>query len=264
MGSVVIKAGNVTPLAQGMYRLDLRDVASRIDEMVALARAESEEIVRAARERTAAEHAAALAAAQRRGYDEGYATGQAAGQAQGLETALTEARAALATQQAKLTQALSTALGEINARRESLYLDARRDVIVLAMAIASRVLGSLAIDADAAPAMAIQAAAEAIELVSGATRVQVRMHPEDAAALGILAGGDAGADSSLASVKQALTAGHVTLVEDAAIERGGVVVSTDDSEVDATVAGRIERIANELIRSWKQRAERLALSKHQA
>jgi len=52
----------------------------------------------------------------------------------------------------------------------------------------------------------------------------------------------------------------VRLVEDATVARGGAVVSTADCEVDATAQSRIERIADELLATWRERAAALGIA----
>ena len=98
--------------------------------------------------------------------------------------------------------------------------------------------------------VALQAAREALDLVREPTNVVLRVHPDDSAAVGLLAEGVTGAAAS---------ARHLRIVEDAAIDRGGAVVETEDSRIDATISSRIERIADELVTDWRRRQKELSI-----
>ena len=133
-----------------------------------------------------------------------------------------------------------------------MYLAARRDVVVLAMAIAQRIVSRLAGLADAAPEMAAEACRQALELVGEATEAVIRVHPDDRRALEQIAEGLSRAVQS---------SRHLRLVEDPSVGRGGVVVETADCAVDAQAASRVERIADELVTDWRQRMKALAIER---
>ena len=243
MSGVVIKAGDTRVGSRGLYSLDLRDIAGQADAMLSEARSEGARIVAETRQRVEAERETVRRAAYREGYEQGLARGAEAGRAAALE----EARQRLGREQASLVSALQSLAEAFRAQREKLYLAARRDVVVLAIAIARRIAGNL--DGMAGEAAA-EACREALELIGGATEAVVRAHPDDRQALETLA-------QSLSKAMQ--SPGHLRLVEDASVGRGGVVVETGDCTVDARAAARVERIANELVADWRERTKALAL-----
>ncbi len=258
MRGLVIKPGDSPSLARGAIGLDLRDVARQADAILAAARAEAQRIATQARVAIAADRERSRQTA----HEEGFARGRGEGFEAGRQAAVDEARAAFAADHGALSDALLKLLQDFGERREALYAAARRDVVVLAVVIASRVCGKLADRADAAPEMALQAADEALKLLRGATQPIIRVHPADAAALDQLAerlsaaglGRSASAESS-----------HVRIVEDSSVPRGGVLLTTADPSagaecrIDASITTRIERIADELVSHWRERAAELSL-----
>ncbi len=258
MRGLVIKPGDSPSLARGGIGLDLRDVARQADAILAAAHAEAQRIANQARAAIAADRERSRQAA----YQEGYEQGRREGLEAGRQTALDEARAAFAADHGALAGALSKLLREFGERREALYTAARRDVVVLAVAIASRVCKKLAHADDAAPELALQAAEEALTLVRGATQAVIRAHPADAEALDQLS-------EPLSAVvrgrSNAAGPSHVRILEDPSVERGGVLLTAADASagaecrIDASITTRIERIADELVSHWRPRAAELGL-----
>ncbi len=246
MSGVIIKAGDTRVSTRGMYGLDLRDISRQADLMLSEARAEAESIIADARRQGHDQRQAILEEARREGHAKGLAEGQAAGR----EAGLTECRRQFADQQADLISSLTGLFEAFSARREQMYLAARRDVVILAVAIARRISRKLTAIEDMALDAATEACAEALDLVREATDATVRIHPQDRAALQRVAEELAGSMES---------ARHIRLVEDDSISRGGVIVETAESTIDATVDARVERIADELVTDWRERSRTLSL-----
>lgn len=246
MRGCVIKAAEARTLSRGMYSIDLRDIARQASEVVDAARVEADRIIAQARERAELERREALEAARREGYEVGLAEGDAAGRAQ----ALAEATERYARDQASLTSALTELMTQFAAQREQFFVSARRDAVVLGVAIARRVISRLAELGDTAGDAAAAACAEALALLRGASGAVVRVHPEDQAAVQQFAG-------DLARTMS--VAGDVRVVEDASVGRGGCVVQAEDCVVDATAAGRVARISDELVADWRARLRELSV-----
>lgn len=246
MSGVIIKAGDTRVSTRGMYGLDLRDISRQADLMLSEARAEAERIVADAHRQGQEQRHAVLEEAHREGHEKGLAEGRAAGR----EAGLTECRRQFADQQADLISALTGLFEAFSARREQMYLAARRDVVVLAVTIARRISRKLTAIEDMALDAATEACAEALDLVRGATDATVRIHPRDRAALQRVAEELAGSMES---------SRHIRLVEDDSLGRGGVIVETAESTIDATVDARVERIADELVTDWRGRTKALSL-----
>jgi flagellar assembly protein FliH len=246
MSGVLIKAGDARVLTRGMYGLDLRDISRQADATLSEARAEAERIVADALQQGQEQRQAVLQEARREGYEKGLAEGRAAGQ----EAGLTQCRQEFADQQADLISSLTGLFEAFSARREQMYLAARRDVVVLAVAIARRLARKLTAIEEVASDAATEACAEALELVRGATDATVRIHPRDRAALQRVAEELAGSMES---------SRHIRLLDDASVGRGGVIVETAESTIDATIDARVERIADELVTDWRERTKALSL-----
>jgi len=246
MSSVIIKNGQAARPSGGPCALDLRDIARQAELMLAAARGQAERIVSDARAHASAQAEAIRWAAFNEAREEGLGEGRAVGQ----ETALAEAREEFARSQASLVSTLTRLLTDFNERREHLYAAARRDVVVLAVAIASRITDKFSCMADVAPDAAVQACEEALTLLREATEVHIHTNPEDAAAIEDL-------EQQLARTLK--SSPHVRIVEDAGIGRGGVLVQTADAAIDATITTRIERIADELMSDWRMRLKELPI-----
>ncbi|MBI5763865.1 MAG: hypothetical protein HZA51_10115 [Planctomycetes bacterium] len=246
MKTSVIKADNVQVPSRGLYSLDLRDIARKAESILDAARAEAARLVEESRADTARNVARVLEEAKARGFAEGLAQGREAGRVE----ALNEARARFAEEHGALATALTTLLADVESSRQRLYLEARRDVIVLATVIASRFLTSMAADEKGATEMATSACAEALETISVASDVVIRANPEDIVALERLC-------NELSATVQ--NSRHIRITPDPTVTRGGVVVESADAQVDATVEERIRRITEELAGVWKERAARLSM-----
>jgi len=246
MSSALIKAGQFAGAGKGLYTLDLRDISEKAEAIVSRARAEADRLVADAHRQIETMREQVRAEAHQAGYEAGLAGGRKAGH----EAALEAARARFAEEQNDLTGLLSKLVGSLRDRREQLYAEARRDVIVLAIAIASRALSRL----EASDAAMGQAAAEAmqaaLEIIGQAGEPTIRVHPEDWAIVERLAH----------DVAQGIKEGrHVRVTEDPSVGRGGVTVETDDSAIDATIQTQLNTIADALANDWRERIEALHL-----
>ena len=246
MSSVIIKNGQAHGPSGGPCALDLRDIARQAELMLAAAQGQAEKIVSDTRARTTKQGEAIRQAAYNAGRAEGLNEGRAVGQ----ETALAEARQKFAKSHDSLVSTLTKLLADFTERREHLFVAARRDVVVLAVAIAGRITNKLACMADVAPDAAAQACEEALTMLREATEVVVRTHPEDAAAIEDL-------QQQLARTMKSTP--HMRIVEDAKISRGGVKVQTADAAIDATISTRIDRVADELMNDWRLRLKELPI-----
>jgi len=244
MSGAVIKAGDARLNPHGGYSLDLRDIAGKADELLAAARAEADSIFAGARNRAAADAASVRRDAEQQGHAKGFEEGRAAGE----KTAREAAQKRFALDHAALLSSLSATLAEFDRQKQQFHVAARRDVVLLAVAIASRIAKSFSAMDDIAPQLASDACAEALALVREATDVSVACHPADAAAI----------EEVTPEMSRALkSAAHIRVVHDSTVQRGGVSVSTSDTRVDASINQRIERIAGELVENWRHRLAEL-------
>ena len=253
MARVVIKAGETLPIPQGGLRLELRDVSNKVESTIEAARVEAARIIQAAKLDAQNQRSAVLEKARREGQEAGIALGRK----QGYEQALAEAREKFAVDQGKLSAALTAMAAEFNRRREEFHVAAKQDAVLLGIEIARRLAGRIGEIGDPSEG-AQEAARAALELIGKATEVTIRVHPDDRAALTCLVKANA---LGTPAMEAALTSTpHIQLIEDGSIERGGVMVKTADCEMDATVGGRLDRIADELMSQWRERRAALGIT----
>lgn len=243
---IVIKAGHFHVPTSGMYSLDLRDISQQAAGMLEAARMEAQRILQQARTAAEAERQHTLQVAHRKGYEEGLEAGKAAGQA----AALDEARTQFAAERGQAASTLVQMVEAFKASRERLYIESRRDVLVLAVAIASRIVHQLTQVEELATSAAESACREALEIIGESTEVVVRSHPEDKIVL----------ERFCEDLAQSLNSSrHVRLLDDPAVGRGGVIVETTESTVDASAASRVAMIADEVVAGFQKRMQMLGL-----
>jgi flagellar assembly protein FliH len=212
--------------------LDLGDLKQQADVLRARARAEADQIIAMAK----AERERLLATAHEEGRQAGFAQGldegRASGRAEGTQAALDEQRAKLAQLDARWTAAVK----EFESRREQVLLEARTDVLKLAVMLGEMV-AKRALDIHEAAA-ADQLAA-VLALLAKPTRVVVLVNPDD---LPLLQEALPGLAARMPS------ASHVELTPDAAVGRGGCILRMPGGgEIDATIPTQLARITEALL-----------------
>jgi flagellar assembly protein FliH len=156
------------------------------------------------------------------------AEGHAEGLAQGREDGLSEARSAAGA----LQQALSEAL----ALREQLTEETERDAVALALALAAKILaGTLAVE----PERVLDSVRGALRRVTDRRRVTVLVDPAD---LETVSAAIAEVEAQVGGID------HCDVQADRRVGRGGAIVRTLESEVDASVDTQLER-AREVIQA---------------
>lgn len=241
MTARLIKSAHVDAAGAAPLPLVLPDVEREAEAMLARARQQAAELLRRAAEESRAKVSEALALARREGFEKGRQEGLAAGRAESLETTTREVRELLAAETAPLRSMLEAIVTQWKERHRALFLDARQDVLAIAIAIARRVMPRLAeLDAGAA----VDAVAAALEMIGKAHHLVIRAHPHDLDAL----------KRHLAEAGDRLLAARtVRWMADETISRGGVCLESDGSAIDARLATQLDRIADELLEDWRKR-----------
>ena len=191
-------------------------VRRRAHQMLRAAEREAQDLVAAARAQ-AAERA-----------QEGHREGALQGRAE----ALREARAQLR----ELAAALALALAGVRTLEERIRAEAAESVTALGLAVAERIVGEAAADAD----VTRRAVRAALAVLPEPGQVVIRVHPDHHGAL--LAHRD---ELLAAPGPEAISA--LRLVPDPAVERGGCLVETPGCLVDATVRGQLEEARRRLL-----------------
>jgi flagellar assembly protein FliH len=156
------------------------------------------------------------------------AEGHAEGLAQGREDGLAEARAAASSLRQALTEAL--------ALREQLAEETESDAVALALALAAKILaGTLAVE----PERVLDSVRGALRRVTDRRRVTVLVDPAD---LETVSAAITEVETQVGGIE------HCDLQADRRVGRGGAIVRTLESEVDASVDTQLER-AREVIQA---------------
>ncbi len=231
--SVIKQQSKSVNLACGAF--DLTDLRRGAEETLRAARLEAERLVAQARidavqivdvERKRA-HAEGLA----KGFAKGESDGLAAGERAGHEAARVEWNARF--------EALSTAYVKELVRwqsvREERMQEAERDLAALAVMIAEKAARTAVAVDDWAVVRQVEAA---IALVSKATTLVVRCHPDDYAIL----------ERELPALISVVGGNpSVRLEQQESVGRGGILVTTPEGSVDATLTTQFRRIQEAMV-----------------
>lgn len=244
--SALIKAGTQRTLASGFAGVNLRDIHREAEAYLADARALGEQIVAEARAQAEQEKTAIFEKARRDAHAEGLASGREAGHAE----ALAAAQSKFTADQKALIATMNELVKQFSEKRDRFFAQARQDVVLLGVAIARRLYAKLAEMDGIAGETATQAAEEALSYVRAASDVTIRVNPNDASAM----------DTFVElKTRRTFDGKHVRVAEDEAVDRGGVVVESADTTVDANITSRIDQMASELAARWRERSKELSL-----
>lgn len=158
--------------------------------------------------------------AARVGYEDGFAAGRREATAQ-AERRAADAAAALDAALA----ALDGAMAQLQARQTVAVADVEQEIVATALQIAEAVLGR---EVQAADDPGRDALVRALALAPQRVAAVARLHPEDAQTLGAI--DDITAERDL------------TIVPDAAVERGGCILDVGACRIDAQVGPALQRV----------------------
>ena len=235
---------NSSNQSAGMGRvaaLNFVNFAAEAEKIVATARAEAARTVAEARRHAEQTTSQAIIQAEedrkeahQQGYDKGFAEGQAKGlaegQADGAERAFNEAMEMFREQTEQMQTALIGAIKGVDESRDDILRQAREDLLELSLTIAEKVtLVRARGDIEVAKASLVRA----IEMVSSASRIQVRLCSGQIEQLREYAG-------------QFLTdlglSDAVQFLPDEQLQPGDVVIQTPAGEIDGRVETQIDNI----------------------
>jgi flagellar assembly protein FliH len=224
----LIKSCNAPPAATPFSLADVERAAKmtllrarrQAEQLLAAAQVEGEALKRDA-------HAQGLA----EGRQEGVAKGLEEGRQAGHQQALNEHRAQLQQALAAVNKIATT----LEASRSDLEATALTELVKLSIAITRRVTKRQGL---LDPEVLTANLAEALKLVIHSTDVRVAIHPSQRATL----------DDAMPRLRlQWPNLVHVKVIEDTALDVGGCRIFTEQGQVDADLAGQLDRIAAELL-----------------
>jgi len=154
---------------------------------------------------------------------EAFAQGFAQGERAGAEASAVQAEAML--------RRMAQAIEEIASLRHRIARDTEQQMVQLALTVARRIIQrEVAVDRELVMAIA----RVAIDRVGDAAQVTVRLSPEDCAAI-------------TAANHDGWPAGHVTVVADARLPRGGCRVESELGNIDAGVEAQLQEMTRALL-----------------
>jgi len=151
--------------------------------------------------------------------------------ARGFAQGQQAAGAAAQQETAALAKKLAATLDDLVRVRNEMIRHTEKQMVQLALAVARRVLHR---EVSVDPTVLLTMMRVALERVSDAARVTVRLHPADH-------------QSVTAAVADSPTSEQVTLAADARIPRGGCKVESEYGDIDAGVDAQIQEIARALL-----------------
>jgi flagellar biosynthesis/type III secretory pathway protein FliH len=178
-----------------------------------------------------AERAAEIVAHARATAESVAAAAEAAGREAGYATGLDEGRARVEAAEA----ALARSVRELDAAGRAHREQVERHAAELAVALAEKIVGAAL---EVRPELVVDVVATCLRGISDRSRVVVEVSPDDLELV-------SGAVSGIADAAGGL--GHVDVVAERRIERGGCIVHTDEAELDGTTAAQLARAA-EIVR----------------
>jgi flagellar assembly protein FliH len=224
----LIKSAN-SPVAMAPF--SLADIERHAKNILLRAQQQAEQLLAAAQAEAEVLKQQSHAQGLIEGRVEGTAQGLEQGKQAGKQQALNEHRAKLQ----EAMQAIIAATTSFNATRADLNAAALTDVIRLAIAIATRVTKRQGI---LDPQVLASNLAEAMKLVMGSNDVRIAIHPSQRATL----------DAMLPELRlQWPNLAHVHMLDDESLSPGGCRVFTEQGQIDADLAGQLDRIAAELL-----------------
>lgn len=231
--STVIRAGEASTLRSRITAIDLNDHFDDARRVVERARREAERLISAAHAQVDRVHRET----RESGYQAGYQDGQREGKEAGFAEAHAEATADFERDQANVIADLHRVVDEIDAIKTDLRLAANKDLLRFAVGVAEKLTFAIGKTHTESASANLQ---RAVELIGSGVDLMVRAHPHDVAALRMFASGVTDHVSKSNAIR---------FVEDDEIAPGGCVVTSDTTEIDATLETQTGEIAAMLLGS---------------
>lgn len=227
----LIRQPAIDPSQRDAVVLHLGDLKVVGDHLKESARREAESILAAGR----AERDRLVTAGRKDGHaaglQQGIKEGREKGQQEGKTQALAEWRDKLAKLEAAWVSALETFLGD----RERMMIEARQDVVTLAVMLAERVTKrALAVD----PRIVADQMTEVLALVARPTRLVIAIHPADRPVV----------EEVLPALRRRFpNVQDLEMIDEPSLAPGSCVARTASGQIDASIDAQMTRIAETLL-----------------
>jgi flagellar biosynthesis/type III secretory pathway protein FliH len=229
----VIRRADAATLAREAIVLDLAEIGQQAERMLSRAREEAASIVAEAR----AERQRLIQTASKEGFDKGHAEGFAKGRQEGAVKGEGEARVEAAARIEALSAQWTDGLRAFESARDDMLVQARTDVLALALALGRKVVKRV-VEVDRTVVAAQMEAA--VARVTHASRLTIAVHPEDL---------EIAAAEAPRMLERIGKGAHASVTADAALSRGSCVVRTARGRIDAEIGLQLDRIVDALLPS---------------
>ncbi|HVZ92887.1 MAG TPA: FliH/SctL family protein [Phycisphaerales bacterium] len=231
----LIRPADVNRVSKQAMVLDLGDLRRHGEELVARAKSNAETTIMEAR----AERERLIAGAREEGFAAGKADGHAAGLKEGRAEGIKQVREEERAKIEKTVLAWSKALETFESVRTDMLASAKEDLVRLAVEIGERVIRR-AIELD--PTIVREQIEAAIPLAMHATRLVVRVHPDDR-------------ETALALMPNLLKRfggeRQAEIEDDTTLSRGSCIVRTERGIIDAAIETQIQRVVQMILPGYE-------------
>jgi flagellar assembly protein FliH len=231
----LIRNKNAAHFTHQAVALELENVRSEAEALLAAARAQADSILASARAEATAEQAAIRERARSEAFEQGLEEGRAQGQEEGHAQAFGESIEPYRELLEKLAPAWLEQFEQFGQERERLFEQARRDLVGFAVELAGRIVHRT-IEHD--PSVCQDQVAQTLTLLGHPTQMQLSINPADRELIdqalpGLLAAAGGTPDLSV--------------IEEPSIGRGGCVLSTPQGTIDSSIEVQLDRIMESLL-----------------
>lgn len=231
----LIRNKNAAHFTHQAVALELENVRSEAEALLAAAREEANSIVASARTEAASEQAAIRERARSEAFEQGLEQGRAQGREEGHAQAFEESIEPYHELLGKLAPAWLEQFEHFGQERERLFEQARRELLGFSVELAGRIVRRT-IQHD--PSVCQDQVAETLKLLGQPTRMQLSINPADRELIdqalpGLLAAAGGTPD--------------LDVIENPSIGRGGCVLSTPQGTIDSTIEVQLDRIMQSLL-----------------
>lgn len=229
----LIRNNQAVMLTKDAIVLDLGDLKKQGEKLIKYAYNNAENIISQAQK----EAQILIDNASAKGYASGYEKGNAQGNTQGFEQGEKQAFQDMTEKLKNVENAWNEALTIFRQQREQLMMEARRDVLSLALEIANRVVHRI-IEID--PTVVKSQILDALQLISKKSAVIIAINPDDQVI----------AQQALTNLINSINnCNDINIIEDPDISRGGCKLQSGSCSIDSTIETQLNRIVHALLPS---------------
>lgn len=227
----VIKQTRAREIVHHTEVFDLGDVKRQAQQLLADAQRDADAIVQKARQEAQRLTSGAAQEGYARGFEQGLNEGRERGSREGFEETVKQLTPRLQT----LIDAWNAALMQWESDRTCMFLEAKRDVLELALRMARMIVHRhIAVDQSVVADQLVAA----LKYVGKTSSLVVAVHPSDRELM---------SKTMPALLEQLGRCEQVALRDEPSLQPGGCVIATEGGRVDASIETQLRRLTESLI-----------------